>query len=119
MTAAERVRAGLDAALADAGRQIGATLEWDAREREHVEAAIAAAEVVDVLDELLTAEREGERRPSMIVKLAAEQRLQRLAVSEHLRRLNLDTLAPEQGSRQHSEAARARWGAERPKRRNA
>lgn len=115
-SAGRRLRADLDQVLAaESDRLGGAPLRWDPRELTDIEAACAAADNVTRLQRLLNAELRGDKRPTVIVKYAAEARLQRRAVAEHLGHIQLTGLAPVR-SAQHSAAARARWGPQRPRR---
>lgn len=114
---AERLRASLDAALARESQRIGQPVRWDEREQHHVDAACLAAVHVDALQRLLDDELAGERRPTTVVKLTSEIRLQQQAIGDHLRRVQLDGVVPK--SAQHQAAASARWGQNRPKRRGA
>jgi hypothetical protein len=73
---------------------------------------------VAVLQGLLDDELCGERRPTTVVKLTSEIRLQQHAIAEHLGRIKIGDLDPVK-SAQHQSAAVARWGANRPKKRSA
>jgi hypothetical protein len=114
-SAGQRLRAGLDAALAREAEKLGQPLRWDEREQHHIDAAVRAAGHVEALQRLLDVELGGERRAAVETKLTAEIRLQDHTVSEHLGRLQLGELQPLK-SPQHRDAARERWGVQRPKR---
>jgi hypothetical protein len=118
--AGKRLRADLDAALARESDKLGgAPLRWDEREQQHIDAAMRAADHVAKLERILNAELAREEvRPTALVKLAGEIRLQDRAIGEHLGHLKLDEFAPST-SAQHRAAARARWGADRAKLRGA
>ena len=60
-----------------------ATLRWDEREQQHVDAAVQAAEHMETLQQLLDEELGGEPRPTTVVKLTSEIRLQQHAIGEH------------------------------------
>ncbi len=107
------LRAALDAALARESQRCGQPLRWDEREQQHVDAAVRSAEHVEALQQLLDDELGGERRPTTVVKLTSEIRLQQHAIAEHLGRIQLGDLAPLK-SPQHQAASAARWGANRP-----
>jgi hypothetical protein len=111
-----RLRAALDAALVRESERCGQPLRWDEREAQHVDAAVRAADHVEALQRLLDDELAGERRPSIVVKLTAEIRLQDHVISEHLGRIQIGDLVLFE-SPQHQAAAVARWGANRPKKR--
>jgi hypothetical protein len=115
VSAGQQLRAGLDGALARESDKLGQPLRWDEREQHHIDAAVRAANHVEQLEGLLAAEFEGEKRAAVVTKLTAEIRLQDHTVSEHLGRIQLGELQPTK-SPQHRQAARQRWGAERPKR---
>lgn len=112
------LRAALDAALARESQRCGQPLRWDEREQQHVDAAVQAAEHVEALQQLLDDELGGERRPTTVVKLMSEIRLQQHAIAEHLGRVQIGDLVPLK-SPQHQAAAVSRWGANRPKKRGA
>src|SRR6476619_6854479 len=103
-SAGQRLRAGLDAALARESEKLGQPLRWDEREQHHIDAAVRAADHVEQLQRLLDAELEAERRASVVTKLTAEIRLQDHTVSEHLGRIQLQELQPTK-SPQHRDAA--------------
>jgi hypothetical protein len=114
----DRLRTALDAALAREAQRLGdEQLRWDEREASHIAAACRAADHVEILQARLAAEVDGEDRATVVVKLAAEIRQQDRCIGDHLAWLQLDEFAPPAKSLQHTAAARARWGAERPKRR--
>ncbi|MGV0718546.1 hypothetical protein ABQE93_24380 [Mycolicibacterium sp. XJ662] len=119
MDSGDQLRAGLDAALQRESARIGQPLRWDEREQEHIDAAAQAANHVEALQGLLDAELAGDRRPTTVVKLMAEIRLQRQAISDHLSRLSVGDLAAAGKSQQHRAAAVARWGENRPRKRGA
>lgn len=110
------LRAALDAALARESQRCGQPLRWDEREQNHVDSAVRSADHIEALQKLLDEELAGERRPATVVKLTSEIRLQQHAIAEHLGRIQLGDLAPSKSPR-HQDAAAARWGAPRPKRR--
>jgi hypothetical protein len=115
-SAGKRLRSQLDAALAREADKLGMPLRFDEREAHHVEAAMRCADNRAHLQRMLNAELRGEKRPTIVTKLAAEVRLQDRAIAEHLGRISVGDLAPLGVSVQHRAAARARWGAPRSRR---
>jgi AICAR transformylase/IMP cyclohydrolase PurH len=113
VSSGRRLRQSLDAALARESDRLGMPLVFDAREQQHVDAAVRAADHVAKLQRLLNAELRGEKRASVAAKLMSEIRLQDLVVAEHVAKIGLSELTPAKSS-QHQAAATARWGENRP-----
>jgi hypothetical protein len=91
------LRAAVDEALARERDDLGQpTLEWDERERQHIDAACRAADAVELLGQRIAVEQAkgAEGNVSLIVKMMAERRLQDDKVSEHLKYLQLEQFAP-------------------------
>jgi hypothetical protein len=109
VTAGQRLRAGIDAALGRERLTLGKpNLEFDEREGQHLDAACRAADAVELLDRRIAEELAGENRGSMVVKYLSERRLQDDKVSEHLKWLQLEEFAPLK-SPQHVAAGQNRW----------
>jgi hypothetical protein len=91
MTAGADLRAALDTALAREARAQGrSSLQFDEREQQHVEAAIAAADAAELLEgRIATLAADPTSDPGTLVRLLAEARQQRGKVVELLRWLDL------------------------------
>lgn len=120
VTAGEQLRADLTDALARASRNAGAPLSWDEREQRAVDAAVRAADHIELLERVIAGEAAAEQpNASAVTKAAAEIRQQDRHLAECLARLDLGhAWAAEAGkSQRHVDMARQRWGAQRPTRR--
>lgn len=107
MTAGGRLRARMDAALAQASRDAGQPLEWSEQELEVLELAAETANRAVVMRELFTAEQEGENRPTVLVKISAERRALDRQVVDLIGRVNPGVGVAK--SARHVRAARSRW----------
>lgn len=115
LSAGERLRADMDAALQRASDALGQPadepLEWTEQELVALEAACGAADRAEILDAAFAAEIGGEKRSSVLVKLSAEVRALDRQVVDLLAKVN-PGLGPGLSER-HQKASRARWGAKR------
>ena len=107
-SAGQRLRAGLDAALAHAGREAGKELEFDEREQLIIGAASDAADRAERLAALWAAET----NPALLCKLGAELRLCEKAAVELAARVNIGEGKAKSERRQR--AAGVRWNRARP-----
>lgn len=107
LTAGNRLRRDLDAALTAAGKELGTQLEWDERELDAIGRAAATADRVEELREAFAAEQAGKARSGHLVRLSAEMRLLDRLVTDLLARLSLG-VGPAKSQR-HVRAARSRW----------
>lgn len=106
-SAGGRLIAELDAALAEASRNLGKPLAWDEHERQEIAAAARAVNRREILQSQLDAEVADQNRPEVIVKISAEMRLLDKAVSDHLGRVNIGPGVAK--SQRHQRAGNARW----------
>lgn len=106
-TAGQHLRQTLDQALARASQDIGQPLEWAEDEVVAIEAAVQAADRAADLRRIYDAERTGEARPTVLVKLSAELRQLDRQVVELAARVN-PGVGPAKSAR-HVRAANARW----------
>jgi hypothetical protein len=106
-TAGGRLRVELDTALARAAKDVGAPLEWSEQELVVLERACSTADRADVLRASFDAEKEGDAKPSVLVKLSAELRMLDKQVVDLIARVNPD-VGPAKSDR-HQRAARSRW----------
>ena len=102
-TAGQRLRQRLDAALKRVADERNVELLWDEREVEHLEAAQAAADAAELLDQRLTDELDA----ATVVRLLAERRIQLKAVADHVDRLGIWREIPK--SERHRLAGLRRW----------
>jgi hypothetical protein len=109
-TAGEELRARMDAALASAGQDAGAALEWSETELHHLDAAARCADRIELLQARL-GDAMAEEDPSAAVKLSAELRMLDKAVGDHLGKVQVG--AGEAKSERHQRAVNARWDARR------
>lgn len=107
MTAGERLRADMDAALASEAKASGKSLEWTEAEQHHLAAAARTADRIELLQRQLAAETSGDNRPTVIVKISAELRALDKAVGDHLSCVTVGTGRAK--SEKHQRAVRARW----------
>ncbi|ODR03620.1 hypothetical protein BHQ15_17835 [Mycolicibacillus koreensis] len=107
MTAGNRLRRDLDAALAAAGKELGTRLEWDEREADVIGRAAATADRLEVLRAAFDAESAGGADPAVLVKLSAELRALDRLVVDLVARVN-PGVGPAKSQR-HIRAARSRW----------
>ncbi|QRY53390.1 hypothetical protein [Mycolicibacterium septicum] len=98
-------------ALARKGQALGQTLEWDEDEQLAIDTACRAADRAEDLRTLYDAERAGQNRPTVVVKLSAELRMVDRQVIELTARVNVG-LGPAKSAR-HQRAADARWARHR------
>jgi len=110
-TAGVRLRAGLDAALARAGKELGRTLEWDERELLTLGTAAQVADRAEVLREMFADEQAGKARPTILVKISAELRMCDRQVVDLVTRINPGVGVAK--SERHVRAARHRWDMKR------
>lgn len=111
MSAGDDLRAAWEAELA----AVDPTLEWGPHEAAHMDAACRAADRAEALRAAFDAERAGEQRPDVLVRVSSELRMLDKAIADHLGRITLG----EDGrakSPQHQAAANARWDARRAQR---
>jgi hypothetical protein len=106
-SAGGRLIAELDAALAEASRNLGKPLAWDEHEKQEIAAAARAANRREILQAQLDAEVAGENRPEVAVKLSAEMRLLDKSITDHLGRVHIGPGAAK--SPRHQRAVNARW----------
>jgi hypothetical protein len=108
-SAGQRLRAGLDAALAHAAEEAGRSLEFDEAERHVIDQAVAAADRAEDMRGLFRAElaHTPECRPRTVVALAAEMRLSEKAAVDLVARVSLGLGAAK--SPRHVRAAQTRW----------
>ena len=110
-TAGARLHSELDAALARAGKELGRSLEWDEQETLTLVTAVKAADRAEVLREMFAAERAGEARAEILLKISAELRQVDRQVVDLASRLN-PGVGPAKSAR-HVKAARRRWDMKR------
>jgi hypothetical protein len=112
LSAGDRLRADLDAALARTGEELGRVLEFDEAEAHIVAQAAEAADRAEEIRGLYRAEltREPEVRPRTVVALAAEARLSEKAAVDLVARVSLGLGASK--SPRHVRAAQTRWQGE-------
>jgi hypothetical protein len=104
MTPGQLLRSQLDEALKRTGAEVGRPLLWDERELAHLDAAVAAADTAELLRVQL--ESTG-ADPKMVIRLAAERRIQLKAVTDHVGALSIWANVPK--SERHQRAGTARW----------
>jgi len=109
MTAGQKLRVDLDAALRNASAELGRELEFDEAERHVIDQAVAAADRAAELTACYRAEltRDPEPRPTALVKLAAEIRLCEKQAVDFVARVKLGLGAAK--SPRHVRAALTRW----------
>lgn len=107
LTPGRRLRADMDTALAEAGKKVGKTLEWDEHELQALAAAASAADRKAELDEIYRRELDGDARPAVLVKLSTEVRMLEKAVGDHLSRVQVGVGVAK--SDRHQRAAKSRW----------
>lgn len=86
--AGRRLRFDLDRALEHSSRELGQTLQWSQQELQVIERAVTAADRSEALGKLWKKELAGEARPTVLIKLAAEQSAQDKAVVDLISRVN-------------------------------
>ncbi|MEZ0355496.1 hypothetical protein [Mycobacterium sp. SA01] len=115
VSAGERLRAEMDAALRRASEELGQPadqpLEWTEQEAAALEAACAAADRAEALQVVFDTEKAGENRPMLLVKVSAELRALDRQVVDLLGKVNPGIGAAV--SPRHQKAARGRWGVAR------
>jgi hypothetical protein len=109
--AGAQLRKTLEDALDRQSKVIGRTLEWSEDEQAMLEAACNAANRAEDMRNLYAAERSGENRATILVKLSAELRMLDRQIVELVARINVG-LGPAKSAR-HQRAADARWARER------
>ena len=87
-----------DAALQRQSEAAGHPLKWDEREQQRVDSACAAADHVEELQKLLAEELDGERRASVVANLMKECRMQRQAIANHMRAIDMDGEGPQKAA---------------------
>jgi hypothetical protein len=106
VSAGERLRQEMDAALHRASPE--QPLEWTEQERVALHAVCSTADRAEVIRAAFDAERDGEARSTVLVKLSAELRALDRQVVDLLAKVN-PGLGPAVSER-HQKASRARWG---------
>lgn len=117
LSAGQRLRRDMDELLAAASESLECfgddALEWSEQEAVALDAACAAADRSEALGRMFrTEQRKKDRHVTILVKLSAEQRSLDRQVVDLLAKIN-----PGEGeavSKRHQDAARARYGAQRP-----
>lgn len=107
ISAGQTLRDEFDDALVKASKRLGKAMHWDEHERHALDAAAAAADRRADLQQVFDAERNGENRPAVLVKLSAELRLLDKSIADHLSRVRIGPGVAK--SQQHQRAAHARW----------
>ena len=107
-SAGDALRADMAEALARASKDLGQNLEWSEREVDIIGRAGSTADRAEELREVYAAERAGEDRATVSVKLSAELRALDRQVVDLVARVNAGLGPPK--SERHQRAARARWG---------
>jgi hypothetical protein len=87
------------------------SLEWTEQESVALVAACSTADRAEVIQAAFDAERSGDARAALLVKLSAEKRALDRQVVDLLAKVN-PGLGPGVSER-HQKASRARWGAQR------
>jgi len=107
LSAGQRLRAGLDEALAVAARQSGEPLEFDEREAFCIESAVLAADRAERLRARLAQEFDGRASADALTKLSAEARMNEKQAVDLAARVQIGLGAAK--SPRHQRAAQARW----------
>ncbi|MDV3127598.1 hypothetical protein M1247_21915 [Mycobacterium sp. 21AC1] len=105
-TAAQKLREQLDAALARVSEERHGDpdrLDWDERELQHLAAAEAAADLAERLTERLV---DPDVSTSLLIKLAAERRIQLKSIADHIGALTVWATIPK--SERHVKAGQYR-----------